>query len=124
MIENSVLEALVPQLVEDIEKLIDKRHTHAQAVQLVMSSTKVSEHHFTHLEIDQLDTAVRISLQNRTCERMRSTPHTAGATMIAGGRIPPRSGRSRFSGRDLAAGAEAEERRDEVAAELSPLRVS
>jgi len=46
------------------------------------------------------------------------------AKTIIAGRIPHRNERQNYSGRDLAAGAEAEDRRDEVAAQIPPLRAS
>ena len=124
MIENNVLEALVLRLVESIEKLVSNGWACDNALKTVFCSDVVRDYNFTSEELDRVDTKVRVLYLHRSMEKAQSTPHSGTARSFIGGRIPPRSGRARFSGRDLAAGAEAEERRDEVASMIPPLRES
>ena len=117
MFENPVLESLVPQLVARMEEMLQKKYPFEYCLRMIMDSETVSASKPVHGDKEKLELEVRKGCQNNSLERARLSASSGKAFGFAGGRIPPRSGR------DRAAGADVEDRRDALESD-GPMQIN
>lgn len=105
------IEAIALELVPRMERMIIHEHWQFEiALRQVMDAEEIV--HLSQEERKTFETILRLKCIENSLERARLSRQSAKAHGLASGRIAPRGRAARFSGKDLAAGAEVEERRD------------
>ncbi len=111
------LRSLAHKAVTRINLLVQKRMNVDTALRTVLEGDLTRDLYLTAEQMTELELLVSTELYNNTMQQAQKTPATSGARTIAGGRFVSRKS-SRYSRRDDAAGASAEDRRDAVADEF------